>query len=177
MAMQFRLSKRERYAVSAAVALGVFFLVLHLMVLPLLEKKTRLSKTLVVKSRTLDEMLNLQTEYRILQKKIDRDKLGLSQRQNAFTLFSFLDRLAGESGLKDYKTYMKPTTSTAKDSPYKLSLVELKLQAVDLQQLTGYLYRIENSENRVYVKRISISKPGLQSELLDVILQVETIEA
>ena len=53
----------------------------------------------------------------------------------------------------------------------------MKLQAVDLRQLTGYLYRIENSENRVYVKRISISKPGLQSELLDVILQVETVEA
>ena len=152
--MQFQLSKRERYAVSAAVALGVFFLALHLLVVPLLEKKTRLSKTLMVKSRTLEEMLNLQTEYRILQQKIDRDKLGLSQRPKAFTLFSFMDRLAGESGLKDYITYMKPTTSTAKDSPYKLSQVELKLQAVDLRQLTGYLYRIENSENRVYVKRI-----------------------
>jgi general secretion pathway protein M len=64
-----------------------------------------------------------------------------------------------------------------KNSNYKLSRVEMKLDAVTLEQLTSYLYGIETSKNMVIVKKLSISKKEKEDRLINVILQVETLEA
>jgi general secretion pathway protein M len=72
---------------------------------------------------------------------------------------------------------MKPTNTVQKNSNYKLSRVEMKLDGVTLEQLTGYLYGIETSKNLVIVKKLSISKKEKNDSLVNVILQVETVEA
>jgi general secretion pathway protein M len=53
----------------------------------------------------------------------------------------------------------------------------MKLDAVTLEQLTNYLYGIETSKNMVFVKKLSISKKEKDEGLVNVILQVETLEA
>jgi len=121
-------------------------------------------------------MLALRSEYEAITQKAHLSKSRFAKRQKGFTLFSFLDRLAGETGLKDDIIYMKPSTSVQKNSPIKLSKVEMKLQAITLKQLAAYLYRVETSENVVTVKRLSISKTGKQKEFIDAVLQVETFE-
>jgi general secretion pathway protein M len=91
-------------------------------------------------------------------------------------LFSFLDRLAGESGIKDQISYMKPSKTVQKNSPYKISRVEMKLDAITLEQLTNYLHGVETSKNMVDIKKISISKKDKKQGLLTAVLQVETVE-
>ena len=71
---------------------------------------------------------------------------------------------------------MKPSTSVQKDSPYKISQVEMKLQSLTLEQLTTYLHMIETSKNMVYIKRLSILKTGKQEGFIDAVIQVETVE-
>ena len=71
---------------------------------------------------------------------------------------------------------MKPSTTTQKNNPLKVSKVEMKLQAVTLKQLATYLHRVETSENMVSVKRLSISKTSKQEKFINVVLQVETFE-
>ena len=71
---------------------------------------------------------------------------------------------------------MKPTRKVEKNSPYKLSRVEMKLEAITLEQLTNYLYGIETSKNKVDIKKISISKKDKKQGLITAILQIETIE-
>jgi general secretion pathway protein M len=71
---------------------------------------------------------------------------------------------------------MKPSTTVQKNSPYKVSQVEMKLQGLTLQQLTTYLYMVETSKNMIYVKRLSIVKTGKQEGFIDAVLQVETVE-
>jgi general secretion pathway protein M len=53
----------------------------------------------------------------------------------------------------------------------------MKLDDITLQQLTTYLYSVETSKNMVLVKKLSISKKEKSQGLIDVILQVETVEA
>jgi general secretion pathway protein M len=84
--------------------------------------------------------------------------------------------LAGEAGVKDHVSYMKPTTKVQKNSPYKISRVDMKLDAITLEQLTTYLYGVETSKNMVDIKRISISKKDKKQGLLTAVLQVETVE-
>lgn len=71
---------------------------------------------------------------------------------------------------------MKPSTSVQKDSPFKISQVEMKLKGLTLEQLISYLYNVETSKNMITIKKLSISKTGKQEGFIDAVLQVETTE-
>ncbi len=171
-----KLTKREQYAVYAAGCVVLGFLLLHFMIFPLMENRKRLDKSLAIKTRTLQEMQNLKSEYEALSGQSGLSGINLSQREKGFTLFSFLDKLSGQAGIKDHITYMKPSTTGDKEGGYRLSQVELKIKALNLKQLTSYLYMIETSRNMVFVKRLSLTQSSNPEGFVDVVLQVETYE-
>ena len=72
---------------------------------------------------------------------------------------------------------MKPSSVAEEDSGMKLSRVEMKLQEININDLVSYLYGIENSENMVVVRRLSVTKAGQGNDLLSAVIQVETIES
>jgi general secretion pathway protein M len=170
-----KMNKRERYAIMLAVGVIGIFLIISFIVEPFLSKTDQLKKNLHDKAVTLEQIRQLQSEYGTLTQKAEISKALFSRRQKGFKLFSFLDRLAGEAGVKDYVSYMKPTTKVQRNSPYKISRVDMKLDAITLKQLTDYLYGVETSKNMVDIKRISISKKDKKQGLLTAVLQVETV--
>ena len=170
------MNKRERYAIMLAAGIIGIFLIATLIVEPFLSKTDQLKKSLHDKAVTLEQMRQLKSEYSTLTQKAEISKALFSRRQKGFKLFSFLDQLAGEAGVKDRISYMKPSTKVQKNSPYKISRVEMKLDAITLKQLTTYLYGVETSKNMVDIKRISISKKDKKQGLLTAVLQVETVE-
>jgi general secretion pathway protein M len=171
-----KLSKRERYAVFAAAIFISIFVIVQFIVFPFVEKKERMENALKSKAEVLAEMRVLKSEYETLTNRAGSWEKRVRDREKGFTLFSFLDKLAGETGIKDNIAYMKPSKSEQKDSLYKKSLVEMKLQGINLKQLTPYLHKIETSKNSIFIKRISISKKGEDKEFADAVLQVETFE-
>jgi len=101
------------------------------------------------------------------------------KRPETFTLFSFLDRLAEESGIpKDKVVYIKPSKSDLKNSPYKLAQAEMKLQNLSTVQLKTYLYKleVEKADNSVFIRKLSINQAGNDKGFIDVVLQAETLE-
>ncbi len=171
-----RLNKRERYAIFAAAAFVLLFVVVEFIVAPIMDRQQRLETAIRQKQATLTDMQRMKLEYEALKNENERFKRNFSDRPEGFTLFSFLDALAGEAGVKDNIAYMKPSKSRPKNSPYNLSMVELKLQEINIKQLTPYLHMIETSKNMVFIRRISITKTGKEG-MIDAILQVETFEA
>ncbi|AOY57967.1 MULTISPECIES: type II secretion system protein GspM [Desulfococcus] len=171
-----RLSKRERYAVYAAAVFLIVFVAIEFIIAPIVAHRTRLETTLRQKQAALADMKAMKLEYESLKNENERFKQNFSNRPQGFTLFSFLDQLAGEARVKDNIAYMKPSKSRPKNSPYNLSMVELKLQGIGMKQLTPYLHMVETSKNMVFIRRISITKAGTEG-MIDVILQVETFEA
>ena len=170
------LNKREKYAVYAASGLIAFFILVQVIIFPIINKKERLERTLQAKTKALEEMCILQSEYGIIREKAGLSKKRFEARKKDFTLFSFLDRLADKSGIKNHITYMKPSTSAREKSGYKVSKVEMKLQSITLKQLTSYLHGVETSKNVVSIKRISIVKTGIKEGYINAILQIETVE-
>jgi general secretion pathway protein M len=171
-----KLNKRERYIILLGLGVAVIFLVAQFIVEPILDRSEQKQRLLRTKSVMLDEMRQWQAEYNALTQKANISKSRFRSRQKGFTLFSFMDRLAKQSGVKDRIIYMKPTKKVQKNSPYKLSRVEMKLEAVTLEQLTNYLYGVETSQNMVDIKKISISKKDKKQGLITAVLQVETVE-
>ncbi len=174
--MAKKLSRRERYAIYGGCCAVLLFILVRLIIFPTVDKRQHLRRALQVKTKMLEEMIALKSEYDVISTEADVSKVRFANREKGFTLFSFLDRLSGEAGIKNNIVYMKPSTSVHKNSPYKISLVEMKIQGLTLEQLTVYLHMVETSENSVNIKRLSISKKNKQEGFIEAILQVETFE-
>jgi len=168
-----QLAKREKYLVVLAVTVIVFGLVIQFALMPFLEKRERYKNNLTVKQNNLQQMLALRGEYLLLQQDSDTLAQRLAKRPKSFTLFSFLEKAAGDAGVKNNIKSMKPSASTGK-GPFKESLVEMKLERITLGQMVSYLKLIESPENLVGVKRASIQSNKKETEFLDVVLQVLT---
>jgi general secretion pathway protein M len=176
MPFNINLQRREKMAVTAAaIALGIFLL-LQIVVFPVIDRDDELLQQIKTKTQALQEMQDLQAEYVSLSRYSSGVESGIKKRPGNFTLFSFIDKLAGTSGIKGNIAYMKPSTSNLKNSSYTLSTVEIKLNALTMEQLTAFLYGIEESPNMVWIRRLSISKSDNNQSLLNSVLQVETFE-
>ena len=170
------LNKRKKCTIYAASGLIAFFIFIQVIIFPIINKRERLTRTLQAKTKTLEEMRILQSEYGTIRENAGLSKKRFEARNKDFTLFSFLDRLADKSGIKNHITYMKPSTSAREKSGYKVSKVEMKLQSITLKQLTAYLHGVETSKNIVSIMRISIAKTGVKEGYVNAVLQIETVE-
>jgi general secretion pathway protein M len=169
-----RLSPRERYSVYAMLACVGLFVLIQWVVFPLMERRDQLRRNIRIKETTLLDIQLLKVEYEELKASSALWKEKIGTRPPGFTLFSFMDELAGKAGVEI--AYMKPSTSKPKNSPYTISKVELKLQGITIKQLPPFLHMVETSEYMVYIRRMSITKKEKEGTI-DVVLQVETFEA
>jgi general secretion pathway protein M len=170
------LNRRERYGVMLAAGVIVIFLIAVFIIEPFLSRSANMKNSLQTKADMLVEMQRMQSEYNSLTQQATMSISRFQRRPKGFTLYSFMARLAGESGIKDRISYMKPSKTAQKNSPYKISRVEMKLDEITLEQLANYLYGVETSQNMVQIKKISISKKDREQGLLTAVLQVETVE-
>jgi hypothetical protein len=70
---------------------------------------------------------------------------------------------------------MKPRSSAVGEQ-YKESSVEVKLENVNTQQLVNYLFRIENSEAFLRIKRLHLKKRHDNPKYLDATFLVSSYE-
>jgi general secretion pathway protein M len=171
-----KLNKREKYIIYGAIGVVGLLIIVEFIVTPFFERKDRMQRALHDKIANLEEMQRWRFEYEALTKNAQVSESRFARRQKGFTLFSFLDQLAGQAGIKDRISYMKPSKITQKNSAYRISRVEMKLNAITLEQLVTYLHGVETSENMVDIKKLSITKKDNNQELLTVVMQVETVE-
>lgn len=176
LSLPLNLQRRDKMALMvAAVVVGVL-LILQLIVFPILDRRTRLRDEIRTSKADLAKMQLLKAEHGTLSRN-NQDLDGvLRRRPKSFTLFSFIDQLAGKNGIKKNITTMKPSNTNLKNSPYGLSTVEMKINALTMEQLTPFLHGIENESEMIWIKRISIAKGGKNDALLDVVLQVVTLQ-
>ena len=168
-----RLAKREKYSLIAAGCLIMGFLLVQYLIIPFFQTREHLQKGILVKEESLREMINLAQEYKSLQAGSQRVKNLLASRKKGFTLFTFLERAASDTGIKDHIKYMKPSVIRELGRAEE-SIVEIKLEQVTLKQLVDYLYRIERPQEAIAVKRISIKEASNKEGYLEVVLQTVT---
>jgi len=173
---KINLQRREKTAVTVAAVAVAILLVLQVIVFPIIDRGDKLRDQIKSKTKDLQEMEDLKAEYKSFSHYSRDMEIGIKKRPRSFTLFSFIDKLAGTSGIKSNIVYMKPSTSNLKNSSYTLSMVEIKLTSLTMEQLTAFLYGIEDPVNMVWVKRIAISKGDKNEGLLNSVLQVETFQ-
>ncbi len=170
-----QLNYREKIAVSIGGISLLLFVVLQFIFFPLADKRARLMKGVAAREKAVTEMRIMQEQYRQLSKQSGSVVKLLAKRDPGFSLFSFLEKNADDSTLKEHIAYMKPSEST-KNELFKQSLVEMKLQAISLQQLVDFLKLTESPEDLVGIDRISIQENTKEGGSLDVTLQMVTVD-
>jgi general secretion pathway protein M len=171
-----KLSRREKIVVAAGGCLLALFLLVQLVIAPAFSRTSQMRRAVQSKTLILADMQRLKSEYDGLKSRAKQSEGRYTRRDKGFTLFSFLDQLAGQSGIKERVNYMRPSKIEQKNSPLKLSRVEMKLEAVTLEQLTTFLARVETSRNMAVVSKLSVNRRDQKEGLLDAILQVDTLE-
>ena len=174
--INIKLARREKIIVSVGACLVALFVLLRFLVFPFFSGRTKLRRGIEADRQRLQEVISLSAEYEGLQREPGGIQKVLAGREKGFTLFSFLEGVAGHAGLKDRIKYIKPSTSQVKGE-YKISSVEMQFEAITMRQLLDYLYRIEDPKNIVKIKRISIKKHKDKSGYVDTTMQVLTVQS
>ncbi len=174
--MLSRLSQREENMVSIAAIFVILFIVSRFIFLPAIDKRQLLANQIDAKKDVLKQMSELARRYEEIQNYLDAEKLVVMNQDKSFSLFSFLDKLAQQSNVKENVAYMKPSTRKSESGDMTIATVKVKLDGVVIRQVLDFIYKIESSENFVYIQSISISKTG-DGQNLSAIIETETISS
>lgn len=160
-----------------AVAGLVALLLVHSLVLsPLATWRSNTQVRLLQYEADLVRMEDLAAQYKTLVRKQGQALERFSGRDEGFSLFTYLDRLADQADVQRFRTSIKPSTSPVPDSPFRRSLVEMKLAGLSMEQLFAYLFAIETSKNQISISRIAITEAGRDNRLVEAVLHVSTLE-
>jgi len=172
--MLSKLSKREQDLLLAASVVIILALIVPLIFSPALERRQALTNQLKAKKDTLIQMKELERRYADIQRSVVAEKAMAMRRDKSFTLFSFLDRLAQESNVKESVAYMKPSTRKLEGSDLTLSNVKVKLDGITIKQAEEFIYKVETSDQMVHIRSMSLSRSG-EEQKLTAIIETETM--
>lgn len=168
--LKIKLARRERLLLAGGVVL-LFFLIFFQLLSSGHKRMKTLERVNGKLEKDLEEMYHLQSRYLILEERLKSFDERMVTRPPNFTLFSHLENLASQTGIKERIDYLKPEEAIVSEK-YRKSLVGVKLRGVTLEQLTKYLYSIESSPHSLEVRRLHIvPKQGL----LDVTFEASTL--
>jgi general secretion pathway protein M len=148
------LQPRERLLLGGAAAALVLFLIFKVAIDPLFKHSADLDRQIVTARRQFVELRTMQQEYQRQKSVVDSINSQLKRQQN-FAIFSRLEELAAQTGIRNKILHMKPTVSTPSEV-YNEESVEVKMEGVTLEQLVRYLHQVENSPQLLKIKRLEI---------------------
>jgi hypothetical protein len=167
---KIKLAKRERLLLIGGIAL-LFFLIFFQLLSSGHKRMRTLEKVNKKDEKDLKEIYTLQNRYLALEERLKSFEERMVARPPNFTLFSHLEDLASQAGIKERIDYLKPEEIIISER-YRKSLIKVKLRGITLEQLTKYLYSIETSPHSLEVRRLHITpKQGL----LNVTFEVSTL--
>ncbi len=170
-----RLTKRQQLVVSLGAGVVFLLLLVQFLLLPYLEAKQSVQQAIRTNEKTLAEMTRLAQEYRVLKQQAEKIQQVLAKRTPDFTLFSYLDKVAGAAGIKPSVKYINAMKGSI-SGPYEEMPVEIRLERITLKQLTDFLYLLESPQEMIRIKNIAISKMKESPEYLATQIQVVTYQ-
>ncbi len=161
------LEKREKIYIIIGTFFIVFYIFYQFIISPLNNKLHTLEIQINNKEKDLLKIMELKAEYSdiILKKKKLYEQLN--EKQEDFAIFSYLEKLASESQIKEKISQMRPLSGKG-DKSYKVDTIEVKLEEVQLSNLISFLYNIEHKNKSIKITQIHIRPKEMNSSFLDV---------
>lgn len=170
-----RMRRREKNALSILAAILVAILLYEGLCSPLLRWRQQQRSIIAVKTAQLSQLIASLDEYRSIEKRLLLLQHMIAARSRDFTLFSVLNQISDALDLGSHIVLMKPSHPEMIGA-YRLARIEMKMKDIGLDSLVKWLERVESSSNLVHVQKLTLLPSTENQALLDVGIQVHTLE-
>jgi general secretion pathway protein M len=170
-----RLSKRQQLTVAGGAGLVLVMLLIQLLILPFVDAQKTLNQAIRNNEKTLREMMLLAGDYQLLKRQEGRIQQALASRPQNFSLFSHLEKIAGDAGVKSNIKSINAAKG-AISGPYEELPVDIRLEKITLKQITDFLYLLESPQELIRVKKIVLAKMPESPEYLSAQVQAVTFQ-
>ncbi len=171
-----QLTKSQKLTVTAGLIFAGVVLLVQFAVVPYFEARGTVRRAIAASEKTLRELGVLGAEYGIIRKRAEEIRRVIQRRPPGFALLSYLEKKAGDVGVKASIRSMNPLPSTPAGT-YEETAVEMKLDKLTMKQLTDFLYVAESPEEMIRIRRLSLAKMKESPEYLSALIQVSTYQA
>jgi len=153
-----QVTRREKLTLIGLAGFMILVAIVMFIVLPAIQRLYELDRLILQKEKELEHILALQEHYMRLAGTREEVLRKIKSRGKDFAIFSYLESLATESGLKSQIQYMRPLTLPQQDSieGFVARGLEIRITNISIDQLVGYLYRIEYSDKILKVESLRL---------------------
>ncbi len=170
-----RLSTREKWMLGGGSIIALFLILYFSLVDPTLQRMAQLDSLIPRKERDLQELLRLKQKFQEVSKEIRAIEKQLPE-ESRFSPLSFLEENAAKNKIKGNIAFIRPLAAQEHKSQYREVPVEVKVERVTLAQIIPFLAALENSTNRLRIKRLSMKTRFSNPDLMDVTFMVLSYE-
>lgn len=170
-----QLTTSQKHTVTAGLVFAGVALLAQLIIVPYFEARQKVRSAIAASDKDLRELTALGGEYGVLMQRTEEIRRASERRPPGFTLFSYLEKRAGDAAVKTNIRSLTPLMS-APTGAYEETAMEMKLDKLTMKQLTDFLYRVESPEEMIRVRRISVVKMKESPEYLSALIQVFTYQ-
>ncbi|MCM8820449.1 MAG: hypothetical protein NC932_00655 [Candidatus Omnitrophica bacterium] len=139
--------------------------------IPVKKRITSLDKLIVAKKEDRETLLKLCEEYR--EKGMRGESLKVTRKE--FSLLSYAGNLIEKGKLERNITGLQPIR-TEKKGNLSVESLRVGLKGITLQQLYGFLYDIEHTQNGIYISEFRMQKEKDAPYLLDVDIELFVVK-
>jgi general secretion pathway protein M len=170
-----QLTKSQKYTLISGLVFVAAALLVQFAVFPYFDARQKVIGAIAGSEKTLRELANLGAEYGVLRQRSEEIRRVIERRPPGFTLFSYLEKRAGDAGVKTNIKSINPLKS-APEGAYEETAVEMRLDKLTMKQLTDFLYLVESREDLVRIRKMSVGKMKESPEYMSVLIQVFTYQ-
>lgn len=166
------LNQRERYVLAGgAVVLGLL-LIIFAVVLPYGTAIERLDKSISSRQRQLEEVRQLQADYRVLKQQAGQLQRDLGRREVTSPL-TFLEETTSRIGGRENLVLMRPLPA-ATQGQLRIETTEFKLERLGLEQVLRILQAVEQARPPMRVVRLHLKQRFDNAAQLDMNVTVSS---
>jgi type II secretory pathway component PulM len=151
-----RLSTREQRLVTVFAVLVVAAFVYMGMIEPIVAGRTRMEQKILTLADDIEAMRRMAARVAELRREIGSADAAAATPAD-FSLFSFVDKAASSTVTPGSVAAMNPSRRKVRDGEEE-NLVEVRLSAVPLPEIVGFLRNIEQAPEPVYVRRAELKR-------------------
>ncbi len=170
------LGARERLYVLAGIGITALVLLVQFVALPFWEEKERVAKAVDRQEKILAEMTSQLAEYSVLKRDMDSLQSAIASRPQNFTLYSFVERKARESGVRSNVKSIHPSRGMSAGT-YEETIADVSLEKITTRQLVHFLYHADSPREAVRIRKLTVRKSMESPEYLTVTVQLATYQA
>jgi len=167
------LSNREKILIYGAFLIIVLFLIYQIVFVPLLNSRRDFESERSLLESRFYELKSIAERYESDQETYNKLKKMLDSKK-ALSVLTYLENISEWTGIRDNIEYIKPRGIETKEGISK-DMVEIKINAIPVQNLIHFLYQIEKNRSGLIVSYLRLKPFFKEKGKADVIVGITDV--